>query len=202
MYKVAVFTISSLLVLSLSVSAQESRSELSIQGTALFTKSTSGNSIPYSAKESGGFLGAYRHHVNKRIAIEAAYGYSLNTQKYIVSPDTLRVQSRIHQFAGSMILNLRSFSSARITPYLLVGGGAVVFAPTNNLTNSLFDINSQAKGVFVYGAGADYTLTRAIAFRLEYRGLIYSPPDFGFGRLVTNSLTHTAMPSVGITFRF
>jgi hypothetical protein len=36
----------------------------------------------------------------------------------------------------------------------------------------------------------------------EYRGLVYSAPDFGLASLNTNTITHTAQPSAGIVFRF
>ena len=54
----------------------------------------------------------------------------------------------------------------------------------------------------VYGAGVNYSLRRGIALRAEYRGLVYGAPDFGFGLLSTGSVTHTAVPSVGLMFRF
>lgn len=201
MQKVVVFVVSSILLLSLSASAQENRSEISIQGTGLFTKSASGNGIVYTSTESGGFLGTYRYHLNHRLSLEGAYGYSQDTQKYLLASDDFRIQSGIHQFTGAMILNFPSRPSSRINPYVLLGGGALLFTPNGNQFNSLLGASSQAKSAFMYGVGANYALTKAIALRMEYRGLLYSTPDFGFGGLATNSITHTAMPTVGISFR-
>jgi hypothetical protein len=48
----------------------------------------------------------------------------------------------------------------------------------------------------------NYALLKPLALRLEYRGLLYSVPDFGFGGLNTSSLTHTAEPSIGLSLRF
>ena len=202
MQKVGIFLATSILLLSLSASAQENRSEISVQGTGLFTKSTSGNSTAYSATGSGGFLGTYRYHLNHWISAEGAYGYSQNTQKYLLSSDAFRIQTGIHQFTGTMILNLPTRSHSKISPYVLVGGGALLFTPNGNEFNSLAGASSQAKGALVYGGGANYALTKAIALRLEYRGLVYITPDFGFGGLAANSITHTAMPTVGFSFRF
>jgi len=202
MQKVVIFLATSILLLSLSASAQENRSEISIQGTGLFTKSTSGNPTAYSATGSGGFLGTYRYHPNHWISTELAYGYSQNTQKYLLSSDAFRIQSGIHQFTGTMILNLPTRSHSKLSPYVLVGGGALLLTPNGNEFNSLAGASPQAKGALVYGGGANYALTKAIALRMEYRGLVYSTPDFGFGGLATNSITHTAMPTVGCSFRF
>lgn len=103
MLKIFVLAVSSLFFFSTLASAQENRSEVSIQGSRLFPKSTSGNATAYSATESGGFLGTYRYHFNRWISAEAAYGYSLDTQKYLLSSGLFRIQSGIHQFTGSMI---------------------------------------------------------------------------------------------------
>ena len=187
---------------SLASSAQENRSEISLQGTGLFTTSTTGNGTAYSATDSGGFLGAYRYHLNHRIAFEGAYGYSLNTQKYSLSSSAFRIQTGIHDFTGSLVLNLPSSSHSRTNPYLLVGGGALRFAPTSNQFNTLSGAQGQTKGAFVYGAGVNYGIYKGLSLRAEYRGLIYGNPDFGFGALATNSATHTAVPSAGLSFRF
>ena len=190
------------LVLSLAAAAQENRSEISFQGTGLFTNSSSGNGISYSATESGGGLATYRYHLNHWLSIEGGYGYSADSQKYLLSGSAFRIQSGIHQFTGAMVLNLPTRTHSRINPYLLVGGGALLFDPTGNQFNSLAGSSSQAKGAFLYGLGMNYALTRHIALRAEFRGLLYQNPDFGFGALATNSITHTAIPSVGVAFRF
>ncbi len=77
-----------------------------------------------------------------------------------------------------------------------------MFEPTANQVNTLSGASSQAKGVFVYGVGVNYALRKRLSLRAEYRGLVYGTPDFGFGALNTGAITHTAVPSVGLTFRF
>ena len=77
-----------------------------------------------------------------------------------------------------------------------------MFEPTGNQFNNLSGAQGQTKGVFVYGAGVNYAIYKGLSLRVEYRGLVYGTPDFGFGALNTNSVTHTAVPSVGLTYRF
>lgn len=190
-------------LLTLSATAQENRSELSFQGMGFFTSNTNGNGTAYSATEAGGVLGTYRYHLNRWISAEAAYGFSLNTQKYtFLSSNPFRLQSDIHQFTGSLVMNLPTRGHSRINPYFLIGGGALLFEPTSNQFNSLSNAQSQTKGAFVYGVGVNYAIRKGVALRAEYRGLLYPTPDFGFGSLATNAMTHTAEPSIGITFRF
>jgi len=189
-------------LLSLGATAQEDRSEISFQGTGFFTKSSSGNGTAYSTTETGGFLSTYRYHLNRWISAEAAYGYDLNTQKYLFSSSAYRFQSRIHQATGSLVMNLPSRATSRFNPYILVGGGALVFEPAGNQFNTLSGAQTEAKSAFVYGAGVNYVITKRLSLRAEYRGLVSGTPDFGFGALRTNSITHTAQSSAGLTFRF
>ncbi len=89
MKRMVVIAVGIILSTSLAASAQENRSEISLQGTGLFTTSTTGNGTSYGATESGGFLGTYRYHLNHWISVEGAYGYSVNTQKYALSSGAL-----------------------------------------------------------------------------------------------------------------
>jgi outer membrane autotransporter protein len=183
--------------------AQENRSELSFQGMGFFTSGTNGNGTAYSATEAGGVLGTYRYHLNHWASVEAAYGFSLNTQRYdFLSSNPFRIQTDIHQFTGSLVMNLPTHGHSRINPYFLIGGGALLFAPTGNQFNSISNAQSQTRGTFVYGVGVNYAIHKGVALRAEYRGLLYGTPDFGFGALATNAVTHTAEPSIGISFRF
>ena len=179
--------------------AQESRSEISLQGTGFFTKDSGGNGVQNHVTNTGGFLVGYRYNINRWLAAEANYGYDRNTQSYFGSR-LGRVQSNVHQATGEAVVKLPSF--LRLQPYALAGGGALMFDPTGNAGSSFTGATWQAKGAFVYGAGADYAFTRHISLRAEYRGYVYKTPDFNLASLNTNTWTHTAQPSAGIVFRF
>src|ERR1700735_1141754 len=113
--------------------AQETRSEISIQGTGFFTKDSEGNGIQDHVTNTGGFLIGYRYNINRWLAAEANYGYDRNTQIYF-GGTSARVQSDIHQITGSAVVKLPSF--ARLQPYALAGVGALVFDPTGNFGRS------------------------------------------------------------------
>jgi len=202
MNRVVLLAMSCVLFLTLVASAQENRSEISLQGAGWFTNNTSGNGTSYSATDSGGIVGTYRYHLNHWISAEGAYGYSQSTQKYVLPSDAFRIQSGIQQFTGSLVVNLPTKAGSRFNPYFLAGGGALRFGPKSNQSNSLSGAQEQTKGAFVYGAGLNYAIYRGLSLRAEYRGLVYSTPDFGFGGLATNSMIHAAIPSIGLSFRF
>ena len=119
-----------------------------------------------------------------------------------LASNAFRIQSGIHDFTGSLVMNLPSRNHSRIDPYLLLGGGGLRFAPTNNQFTTLSQAQGQTTGAFQYGVGVNYAIYKELSLRAEYRGLVYTTPDFGFGALATDSVTHTAMPSVGMSFRF
>ena len=179
--------------------AQETRSEISVQGTGFFTKDSDGNGIQNRVSNTGGFLLGYRYNINRWLAAEANYGYDRNTQTYFGSGFG-RVQADVHQVTGEAVVKLPTL--LRLQPYALAGGGALLFDPTGNAGSSLAGATLEARGAFVYGVGADYAFTKHISLRAEYRGYVYKAPDFNLASLNTNAWTHTAQPSAGIVFRF
>ena len=197
--KRAAMVVGILALISITAVAQENRSEISIQGTGFFTKDTAGNGVFQRANDTGGFLLGYRYNFNRWLGAEANYGYDRNTQTYLGT--TLgRVQSNIHQITGAAVVKLPGF--ARIQPYALAGGGALIFDPTGNAGGSFAGASEQTRGTFLYGVGADYVLAKHWSLRAEYRGLVYKAPDFNQSSLNMDSWTHIAQPSAGIVFRF
>ena len=182
--------------------AQESRSEISLQGTGFFTKDTSGQGTTQRATNTGGFLVGYRYNLTRWLAAEADYGYDRNSQHYFGSSGFSRIQANVHQATGGLVVRIPTSHRFRFSPYVLAEGGALVFDPTGNSFGTVPGAQRQATGVFVYGGGADFPLLKHVGLRAEYRGLVYSAPDFGLAALNTNTVTHTAQPSAGLVFRF
>lgn len=190
------------LLLGVSAMAQESRSEISLQGTGFFTKETSGQGVTERSTNTGGFLVGYRYSLTRWLAAEAVYGYDRNSQHYFGSSGLSRVQTNVHQATGGFVVRIPTSPRFRISPYVLAEGGALVFDPTNNTFGTIAGAQRQTTGVFSYGGGADFPLVKHFTLRAEYRGLVYSAPDFGLSNLNTNTVTHTAQPSAGIVFHF
>lgn len=199
---IVIASASVLLALTISAAAQESRSEVSLQGTGFFTKDTTGQGTTERTTNAGGLLIGYRYHINRWLAAEAVYGYDRNTQQYFTPTELSRIQANVHQATGGFVFRLPAPARFRISPYVLAEGGALVFDPTGNPFGTFPGAQRQATGVFVYGGGADFPVVKHVSLRAEYRGLVYRIPDFGLTALNTNTTTHTAQPSAGIVFRF
>jgi opacity protein-like surface antigen len=188
------------LVTSTAAMAQvEQPSQISVQGTALIAKDSTGNSITQHETRTGGLLVGYSYQFNNWTGIEGNYGYTRNISSYFGPAVQSSVQSNIHEVTGSFVLHIPAgVSKAR--PYVLAGGGALVFDPTDrSLGNGIY---RQTKAAFVYGGGFNYDITRSFGVRAEYRGLVYNVPDFTATSLHIDKLTHLAQPSVGFFYRF
>jgi len=186
-------------VMSMSAVAQEFRSEISTLGTGFYTKDANGNGIRDNVTDTGGFLVGYRYNFNRWLSAEANYGYDRNTQKYL-GATTGRVQTNIHTVTSSAVVKLPTV--AKLQPYVLGGGGALVFDPTDKSGGSFLGATWQAKGALVYGGGADYAVSKHFSARAEYRGYVYKAPDFNLTSLKTDAWTHVAAPSAGVVYHF
>src|ERR1700738_4515715 len=119
------------ILLTLGALAQESRSEISLQGTGFFTRDTSGQGISQTSTDTGGFLVGYRYNINRWLAAEGDYGFDRNTQKYFGGFGTSRVQANVHAVTGDVVVKL-PLPIRSVSTYALAGGGGLIFDPTGN----------------------------------------------------------------------
>lgn len=186
-------------VLALAVAScwaqEETRHEITIQGTGLFGKTAAGSGVQNEPTNSGGLMAGYRFNISKWLAAEGDYDFSSNTQKYVTPSGSFRTQTYVHGVTGAAIVKLPAFGNVK--PFALAGGGALVFDPRNNAS-----IERQTRGTFVYGGGADVRVMKHVAVRGQYRGFVYKTPDFGTAQLKTDKFTHAAVPSAGLVFTF
>jgi outer membrane immunogenic protein len=188
-------------VSAITALSQEIRNEVSVQATGFFTKDSNGQGISNNTTQSGGVLAGYRYRINHWISVEANYGYNRNTEQYFTIGGASRIQADVHSVTGDLVVNL-PIRFHKLLPYVLGGGGALIFRPTNNLGGFVPGADTQTQGAFVYGGGANYGITRRVSLRAEYRGFIYKAPDFGLSNLSSGAWTHTALPSAGVVVRF
>jgi opacity protein-like surface antigen len=171
------------------------RQDVAVQAFGSFVKTTTQNGVDNTATNSGGVLASYRYFFNKHSGVEGNYGYSLNTQNYLSAAGTTGVKTNSHEVSGAYIFRM---PFRRVTPFALAGAGALVFAPDN-----FAGASTQTRAEFVYGAGADISLTSHVFIRAEYRGFVYNSPEYSLPGLAgLDRTTHRAEPSVGFGYRF
>lgn len=203
MIKVGTVVALFLLLTSLGFAQEEGRWDVSVNAAALIGKQTSGNGTVQIPTTNVGFLGTVRFRFQKKASLEVNWGRANDTQKFVTTTLQYRIPTTINEFSGAFVFT--PMETKRFKPFLLIGGGGLVFNPNNTLIGG----NPQAlEGVretrpaVLYGAGVDYHLISALALRLQYRGLFYSPPDFRLPGLFTGGRGHFAEPAVGIVVRF
>jgi len=184
--------------ISLPAFSQEegpNRNEVTVQAFGSFLKTTTDNGVEQSATNSGGVLASYRFFFNNYNGVEVNYGYSLNNQNFTYPGGSTGVQAYSNEVSAAYVVRrpMRYW-----TPFLLAGTGGLVFDPKNTP-----GVDSQARAEFIYGGGADFRLSNHIYVRAEYRGLLYTSPDFGLPALAgSGRITHRAEPSIGFGYRF
>src|SRR5262252_3143738 len=176
----------------------EQRSQISIQGTALVTKNSKDQIPSNEGTKSGGLLVGYSYQFSRWFGAEANYGYTRNTQNFITLGGPSSVQADFHEVTGALVAHI-PVNARGVRPYVLGGGGALVFDPTEKFIVS--GVDRQTRGAFLYGGGANFDIVKNFGVRVEYRGLVYKVPSFGLDSLNVDKFTHLAQSSVGFFFR-
>lgn len=182
-------------ICSVAMAQEEMKHEVTVQGSGFFTKESSGGGVTHNPTYSGGVMAGYRYNLNQWLSVEGDYDYFSNGQKYASSSNTALVQTNVNALTTVGVVKIPT--SFKLKPYVLAGGGVIIFDPRNSS-----GVDSQTKGTFVYGGGADYSLTKHFSARVQYRGFVYKAPDFSMASLNTDKFTHSAVPSAGLVFRF
>jgi opacity protein-like surface antigen len=213
-----------LLCTSVARADEGSKQEISVQGTGFFTKDATSTRtttpierISQHRTNSGGLLVSYRYHFNGWLGADVSYGYTRNSEKDLVTTGAVvspglgpgpvqvtapfNIQSNVHQATGALLVSV-PVKPFHLSPYVLAGAGALIFAPTGGARAFVPGASSQAKPAFVWGGGVDYGVGRHVAVRLEYRGFVYQHPSQGLIFLNSGASAYTSQPSAGVVFRF
>ncbi len=196
-----------------------------------FNGSTSGNNTQQSPANAAGGLVELRQIRNPLVGYEATYAYNRDNQTYSTSSYAVcglctagqswtPVSANAHELTGAWVASLKV---GALRPFALAGGGVLFNVPSNGqattttlitecgggnpgctpgtITTNTIPTSTSTKGVFVYGAGLDWTLLPHLGLRLQYRGNLYKASDLTSAFSSTNAFTHTAEPVIGIYFR-
>lgn len=183
------------LLLGVSAWGQEIRHEITIQGSGFVGRETTDHGLSSKPTNSGGFMAGYRYSLNRWLSVEGDYDYFRNSQTFLSASTITRVPTNTHAVTGSAVVTLPMVY--RLSPFVVAGGGVMMFDPRDNAS-----IDTQTRGTFVYGGGADMKVMRHVAVRAQYRGFVYKSPDFDVHALNVDKVTHSAVPSVGFVVSF
>ena len=184
------------------------RAEVFVSAFGLFGNQANGNGIGEQATQAGGGSAGYRFHLGRTSSLEGRYGFSRNSQKFSIGNTVSSVSAYFSEISGSYVYSLPT--NRRLQPFLEAGGGVVLFSPDNyGSTASIYggsgsatSLPTQAKGMFVYGGGADFPAGSHLYLRLEFRDVGYKTLDFGNPLYRSNSFSFSYEPSIGFAYRF
>ena len=197
--------------------AQDNTYEISLGGSAVFSKQSTGNGTVLTPTNSGAVLvtGRYRFY-GTQFRRDQLFAH-VKLADLFSPPLTYRIQGTIAEYSGAYVFSFHQ--SERVEPFVFAGAGALVFYPgyssnTINGVQTYLPASQQTQPAFLYGGGFDYrvfsilpfirrsSLTKYVALRLQYRGLVYKAPAFNVQNLFTGARGHMAEPSVGIVVKF
>ncbi len=217
---VTIFLISAFLT-SIAL-GQDGRFDASINGAEVFTNTASGNAVVQSATAGFNAFGTFRYKLRPKHSLIFNYGRTRNSQTYQTIGNDFHVLNSISEVSGAYVFS--PFTKGKFAPFVLAGGGALIFNPSStwvffpDLPFNMLDrvqVNlgaaKQTELAFLYGLGVDYKLPRLskLSLRMQYRGFLYKAPDFKVDanagsqvNFFTGGKEHMAEPSIGFVYRF
>jgi len=223
------FALVALLLAGLALGCPAARAQTDVAASVYgaFNGATSGNGVHQSPSNSAGILIELRHISSPLVGYEATYAYNRANQHYTepappcpalstCSPSTISVPADAHELTGDWVVSL-GIGSFR--PFALAGGGLLLNVPTQGSvttsgsqctlgstcpqnTSTSVSTKTSTQGVFVYGAGLDWTVLPHLGLRFQYRGNLYKAADLTNAFSSTNAFTHTSEPMIGAYLRF
>ncbi|MGA3129339.1 MAG: hypothetical protein ABSD59_00955 [Terracidiphilus sp.] len=209
-------------LISLLCPACPAQTDIAASLYGAFNQSTSANGTKQSPANSAGGLIELRQIRSPLFGYEATYAYNRANQGLSngsfacpgvsCTVSTAAISANAHEVTGDWVISLKTGS---LRPFALAGGGLLLNVPTGGTvttaTCSPFSCvassttaaatSTSTKGVFVYGAGVDWTVLPHLGLRLQYRGSLYQASSLATAFSSTNAFTQTAEPVIGVFFR-
>jgi len=219
MAKISGILAAALLLCATAALAQDGHFDASLNFAGAFQNQANGNGITQSATNGANLFATFRVKFKEKHSLAFNYGRGRDSQIFQSSYD-YHVVTHIGEYSAAYVFS--PFRKRGLEPFALAGVGLLRFSPEgtwvilpevnnipNNVQTDLFAVR-QSQPAFLYGLGVDYKLpyARWFALRLQYRGFLYSNPDFKVTNtsnaisFFTGTKGHMAEPSLGLVFRF
>ena len=162
------------------------------------TGTVDANGVRDPPTESIGGLATVRQSLHPWLGYEVNYSYTRFTERFSTIP--FGVQNNVHEVSAAYLLQGPTIPILGLQPFGTVGAGALIFLPT---TVGGQKYSKQTRVPLLYEVGVNYpVLTSRLGLRFQYRGLLYSAPDFNSPELTTNARRQTSELSLGAYLHF
>ena len=190
-----------LLLTAASGLAQESRQDVSLSATGVFSSRVDANGVHETTQPWFGSLLSYRYMVTPHSALEANYGFSQYSTSFTSSFIHGDFHTRQQEFSLGYVysVNFKNFN-----PFVEGGPAAVMFTPLRDFQTNNFDGKRNTRIGGMFGVGIAYELSPSFDIRAEYRGLVVKTPDFSLPNDIfkTNRYEVVQTPSIGVAYHF
>lgn len=175
---------------------------------------TVANQQSQAASPSAGALFTFHGAMKPYLGYNVNFGYTRFTQTdsegsgYVLGQTTQTPPGGSSFSAGALDTHMYELTlayafygprSKRFRTFGQLGGGGLFFEPIDTKF-----AHQETRPTMVFGAGAEYDISRHFSVRAEYRGLFYKMPDFGidngFPKQRLFSVTNT--PAISLVYRF
>jgi len=184
-----------------AASAQESRQDISLSGTALiepFVESSS--DVQVHATPAYGALLSYRFMMTPTAALEANYGITYeNSIGLSRIPNSYKVLTRTQEMSGAFV---KSFVFRNWNPFVEAGPAGLIFLPILNSGTTTYSTKQQTEVGALYGGGFAYEISPSFDIRAEYRGVVAKVPNMGITDFAVNRWYNISEPVVGVAYHF
>ncbi len=185
-----------------AASAQESRQDISLSGTALVEPFISSSTLVQVHSTPGyGALLSYRFMLTPSSALEANYGITYHNQIRYLESNTYDYPILIRNQEVSFAY-VRSFTYRKFNPFVEAGPGVMIFLPIRNSGTKNIDVKQQTGVGGLYGAGIAYEISPSFDIRAEYRGFVTKVPNLGQSDMDTKRWYNIFIPTVGVAYHF
>jgi hypothetical protein len=174
-------------------------SQITVQGSGLFAKSVKDPDVTYKPETTEGVMVGYRYCIFRWLGVEGDANYFLPAgQKYTLLGTPVSLKTNASALTGAVVFNLPNPMTKKLQSFASVGGGAMIFRPTDFSAS----VDYRIRNVVVFGGGMDLPMTRHFAIRAEVNTFLYKAPDFENTDLKVTKFTQALVPSAGIIYKF
>lgn len=191
-------------------SAQAPVTQFDIGGSVYeaFTGNTTGNGTQQTATNEMGGMFEARYLMSRFRGFGVTFSYnpahdtftpngtSYSTCGLECANPTRPLVSKVSQFGMEWV---PSVTYGKLRPFAVVGFGFLITFPSNSI---YLDVNTVIRPVYVFGGGADYSLTPHFGVRAQYRYNLFKAPNIETLYNATGVFTHYSEPMGGVFYRF
>jgi len=125
------------------------------------------------------------------------YSYNTSTSSGVYPSGLGLVNTQVYEFAGTYVV--QGPHRRRLTTSVEAGASLLDFVPNPNQSQT-----TSIRAAAIVGVGTEYSLTKRLSLRAEYRAQIYKTPAFSdtnvTGTFATTNITFSSNPILGITY--